>query len=116
MKLNGWHRVGIVASAAWLLAAGLIGSARIEHHADIAASGAVRACVDAAPQISDVEFAKCGQDYRGTYQAYAPAPLTYATGFAFLLLPFFWLAAYLTIWITKWVRRGFRSDAGEDAK
>src|SRR3954471_14941604 len=59
MRLNGWQRIGLVASVVWVIGAFVYEVAAIENKANDRASLAFRLCYDSKSFLRDREAAKC---------------------------------------------------------
>ena len=112
MRINGWQRLGIIASCAWVLGAGTYTHSR-EMDVHYAAITDIHVACDSnllGLNESDSErgFAACnkeadnllmagvrGADYDALFIALTPVPLA-------------WAFMYFVISISGWVKRGFK--------
>jgi hypothetical protein len=106
MKINGWQRLGIIASAVWILGAGLctlkaVGDIRITN-----TSGLTLSCEE-APNGSLQWSAECDALSKGYLAETKTDPWTEATVVAFVPVPLGWGSLYLILFLTRWVKRGF---------
>lgn len=104
MKLNGWKRIGIVASVAWILGAGAYTLIVVED-ADIkAASGLTLSCEEAQNWRGSPECDKRSTDYlaESSYHERIDAAVV-----AFVPVPVGWGFAYLILFPVRWVKHGF---------
>jgi hypothetical protein len=110
MKLNGWKRIGIIASVVWILAAGV-------HTYDSE--------IDRANDYITSTFLNCESNWVGTGDAYEKhidrcekieneslaLALTSArldgALVALIPVPLGWGFAYLILFLVRWVKRGF---------
>ena len=99
--LNGWQRIGIVASVLWAIGGGLWGTQNVVDPM----KDEIHRCLVLHPANSDE--IDCTQ-------LYAPrlVETKYITlGIALVPIPFMWLLAYTVVWIGRWIRRGFEPSA-----
>jgi hypothetical protein len=105
LKLNGWQRIGIIASVLWVIC-GFFYTFSVEEkslgqlNADIHApcfesahdDAAWKVCEDAMMKqaMSDLHFER-----------------TLATVVAFVPIPLAWGFVYLVLFLVRWIRRGF---------
>jgi hypothetical protein len=110
MKLNGWKRIGIIASVVWILGAGEYTCDSEYDHASFSIASTHFACesvlttdpiahekqVERCDKIADESFASALTNARlaGALVAFVPVPLG-------------WGFTYLVIFLVRWVRRGF---------
>ena len=104
MKLNGWKRIGIVASVIWILAAG----ARTEGVESDAVVQAASALTISCEQAQNMRWsAEC--DARST--DYLAENLKYAwidaAIVAFVPVPLGWGLAYLVLFLVRWIKLRF---------
>ena len=109
-KLNGWKRIGIIASVLWILGAGeYTYSSKLDRADDLIAS-TLLACesnwvgvgdayekhVHECQKIADDSFALALTNARleGALAAFVPVPLG-------------WGFAHLVLFLVRWVKRGF---------
>ena len=101
MRLNGWQRIGIVASALWALTSPLWGIRLGMEEADYA----------------KVALSDCLAEHGNSDACWQTFHKDLATGFyihwvfvglaAFVPIILGWVGAYITVKIVRWVRRGF---------
>ncbi len=99
MKLNGWKRIGIVASVVWVLGAGIL-TLTVVQNADINTASSLSIRCEDSPYFRESDLAKCdklstdylAETYRGGWEyaaivAFVPVPLGWgvlSTWFSFL--------------------------------
>lgn len=117
-RLNGWHRIGIIASSLWM-----IGSIVVDLHQR---SLAVEAAVNSAYKLCDAtnhellrDFLQQGHPYKPAdcwatwQQSYAElTPIRKGEWLDYVLVStgqvaLTWIGAYLVVWTTRWISRGF---------
>ena len=107
LRLNGWQRLGVIASCIWLLAT----------------SALVLAQTSAGPgtsiQLVETVVAKTGEPAAALranpFGDFVPITNRVMVGrtlaVAFLPIALSWLFAYLCIWVVRWVAKGFKQNA-----
>lgn len=113
MKLNGWKRIGIIASVVWILGAGLYtDDSELDKASDLIAKIHVR-CDGNRPDCSknqaacDAAFDRCNKEAADSLaSAYESAWLAAAI-VAFVPVPLGWGFVYLVLFLVRWVKRGF---------
>lgn len=106
MKLNGWKRIGIIASVVWILGAGLYTNGALQE-SDRKAATAISLDCESYIAKGITSLAECDKrsgDYlAGTYsREWMAAALV-----AFVPVPFGWGFVYLVLFLVRWVKRGF---------
>jgi hypothetical protein len=106
MKLNGWKRIGIVASVAWMLGGYLHEfDVRSDDDSKIAEMIEDNCISDQHGQETpDNHFLKKEQDYLNNSFASERDDALFV---AFVPIPLAWGFAYLLIFIVRWIKRGF---------
>jgi hypothetical protein len=106
MKLNGWKRIGIVASMAWFFGAGtytlIVTRARDMSVADTIEQNCLIFQVPHNP-------AQCSKEYNDNLALWARAWQLIAASVAIVPVPLGWGFAYLTIFLVRWITRGFQA-------
>jgi len=115
MKINGWKRIGIIASVVWIFWS-------YNHQMDAETQRYTALAVDIemtceqthqqAGETFDQFFPICdalGKTNGGEQRAFANYRLAEkeAAGFAAITTLFAWLGVYLAIFLVRWVKRGF---------
>jgi len=104
MKLNGWKRIGVVASAVWILGAGFYTlNTRMDSDAQTAADLTL-SCEAAQNGRGGPECDQRATDYIASMMSYERLDAAMA---AFIPVPLGWGFTYLVLFIVRWVRRGF---------
>ena len=107
MKLNGWKRIGILASVAWVLGAGLH-TLNVEgrRHSEFVADR-VTSCEDSYSAINcDRYFDSSAEIKEQLLIEWQDAVIV-----AFSPIPFAWGSIYLIIFLLRWLKRGFQLAA-----
>jgi hypothetical protein len=113
MKLNGWKRIGIIASVVWILGAGAhTYDSEIHRASDLIADTHVR-CDSNLPSDSKDErayeagFEKCNKEAEDSLALAISNAWFSAALVAFVPVPFGWGFVYLALFLVRWVKRGF---------
>ena len=108
MKLNGWQRIGIVASVAWAIGA-YVHTFDTEYSAALGIYNMIYDdCVkDSSGQVGGSDHCKqtltasLDESYVGSREA--------AALFAVVPIPLGWGFVYLVLFLVRWIKRGFSS-------
>ena len=110
MRLNGWQRLGIVASVIWAIAGPFYIVDRAEKSALEHFSSTYSICIDAHP--TDADPKRCTDEAKAAYEAWfdpmAKAGYGYWAARAFVPLVVAWLLAYALVYLVRWIALGFR--------
>jgi hypothetical protein len=111
VKVNGWQRIGIIASVVWILGAWVhTYDSEINSASELIVSTHVACDSNLAGITGDAwkkGFDECNkQDNESRTQAMAGARLD-AEIVAFVPVPLGWGFAYLVLFLVRWVKRGF---------
>jgi hypothetical protein len=102
MKLNGWKRIGTVASIIWILGAGAYTLTTVQDAQIQFASSATIRCEEAHDWRSSAECDALSTDYLAKV---SPWPETAVV--ALVPVPLGWGFAYLILSLVRWIKRGF---------
>jgi hypothetical protein len=107
MRLNGWQRIGIVASVAWAIGAYVYTNSQQDwasQHANLCFA------IERERDVRDDAEARVAECYR-KFNRNLPIALAQqrsdAIALALVPVPLGWLLAYGVLWLVRWVRRGF---------
>jgi len=105
MHLNGWQRIGIVASVIWAIGAPIYLDSVAQQEAIGAFTHYYQACLD-----NPIEFEQCLERARWAYNTVTRYPLLSANGAIAALVPvgLAWLLAYALVYLGRWIRAGFK--------
>jgi hypothetical protein len=111
MKLNGWKRIGTIASVVWILGAGVhIYSSEIKNASELIVSTHVACDSYLAGKTGEawtIGFNECNkQDNDARALAISNARFDAAL-VAFVPVPLWWGFAYLILFLVRWTKRGF---------
>lgn len=108
MRLNGWKRIGIVASVVWVLG-GFIFTYHYETKSDVdLAIMAYSNCRSVLTQ-DEPRIEECNRRESDVLNDLLPYVKLGAAVVALVPIPFGWGLVYLIIFVVRWVRRGFSS-------
>jgi hypothetical protein len=105
VRLNGWQRIGVIASVLWFLGAGIT----------VLALGNERA-VQRANHSADICYKypvpgeNCADQFESTFRSYRDLAKEEALLAATIPILAGWAFAYVALALTRWVRRGFQKD------
>jgi hypothetical protein len=104
MRLNGWVRIGIIASIAWVFVGGSLGNALV--------IGEAREAITTRHQICNYRPdggspAECQRQASAAYEEAVKYHWHAAAIVAFVPIPFAWLSAWGLVALVRWVRAGF---------
>jgi len=104
VRLNGWQRIGALASVVWVLAGPVYLINKDTHHATKQASLSMKACYQAGRK-------DCLKVYDATYAASRDVKATWGNWamLAFVPIVAAWLVVWGTVTLLRWIRAGFRS-------
>jgi hypothetical protein len=103
MKLNGWKRIGILASVVWILGAGFY-TLSVEENRNLSIASMMNRGCDNEPAVSQALCFKVGDDY---VMRMIPAERRSAAFVALVPVPLGWGFTYLVLFLMRWVKRGF---------
>jgi hypothetical protein len=106
MRLNGWQRIGIVASVIWAIGAPIY----LDHAAQQEAMEVFGHYYEACRDNPSNEPERCFERARRAYDLVTRYPLLSANGAVAALVPvgLGWLLAYALVYLVRWVRAGFQ--------
>ena len=111
MKLNGWKRIGIVASVVWVLGAGIhTYDSEIERDSDFITSSHVKCDSDLPGTTGDAYqkgFDDCNKIADDSLALAISNDRFNAVLVAFVPVPLGWGFVYLVLFLVRWVRRGY---------
>jgi len=103
MRLNGWQRIGVVASVLWLVGGAIYERNRQLHVADLIFQGDMRLCLS-------TNAGKCFELAHQTYASLIALDATKISNILFFALaPVLagWVLTYLIVKTFRWVKAGF---------
>jgi hypothetical protein len=102
VRLNGWQRIGIIASVIWAIGGGFWGNELGIEQGDWVVD-ALKVCMDVHPD----DWPKCNQEFAKEYPEAIKYHWVNAAIFAFVPIVLGWLVAWGAVATVRWVRRGF---------
>jgi hypothetical protein len=103
VKVNGWKRIGIIASIAWILGAGVI-SLNVFDNARIKSASQLTLDCEKPPSGGSAFCDKLGTDYLAGRNSGQWIGVAFV---AFVPIPLGWGFTYLVLFLVRWVKRGF---------
>jgi hypothetical protein len=113
MKPNGWKRIGIIASAVWILGVGIYTYDSETESASRAIATEHVACDSHLPDWRNDEkpyeaaFRACDKHAEDSFSLAIRNARLSAELFAFVPVPLGWGFTYLILFLLRWVKRGF---------
>jgi hypothetical protein len=112
MNLNGWKRLGTIASVIWVLDAGAYTYTKeLDENSKLIANSHV-ACDENLAGKTGKEWTKgldaCNKEANDSLASLYPGARLDAAIVAFVPVPLFWGFAYLILFLWRWVKRGFK--------
>jgi hypothetical protein len=108
MRLGGWTRIGIVLTAIWIVV-GWFYAQGVERDRILALTYPVyKVCTDNRVKQNNYDFTGCMQEAdRHIEQFVEHHSGWYSLGIVLLPIPFAWLFVYISVLVTRWIKRGF---------
>ena len=125
MRLNGWQRIGVVASVAWAVAGLCWGYSIGSHEGDYTRDYFER-CKDtaynefrnqshtpkSAMKTLESDLATCRIDENKRHEQATSNQIPYALMMGLLPIPLGWFGVYGGLALIRWVRKGFAETSG----
>ncbi len=112
MKLNGWKRLGIIASVIWVLGAGAYTDTKeMDKFSKLIADTHVQCDENLAGKTGEEwskGFAACNREADESLASVIPVVRLDAAIVALVPVPLGWGSAYLILCLVRWVKRGFK--------
>jgi len=104
-KLNGWQRIGILASVIWMLGAYVYTFSSTQND-DIKMNVLVdESCLAARPPGASMK--PCDDAMHAQVMRDLPGERKWAAVVALVPIPFAWGFCYLAVFLVRWIKRGF---------
>lgn len=109
MKLNGWKRIGIIASVVWAFGAyfhefNSVYNGTVETYTSISHD-----CLERANNGGNETGQQCEQDLRQSVDESFRSAREAGIFVALVPIPLVWVGAYLALFLARWIRKGFVS-------
>jgi hypothetical protein len=104
VKVNGWKRIGIIASVVWILVSGVRTLNVVENEIIKTASGLTLSCEDAQNGKWSAECDRRSTDYLAETNE---SLWIEVASVALIPVPLGWGFTYLVLFLVRWVKRGF---------
>jgi hypothetical protein len=108
MRLNGWVRIGIIASVAWVFVGGYLGNRLVVNQAAESMMTTLQLCnyhPEGAPPTRSP--AVCGRQANAAWDEAVKDHWWAAAIVAFVPIPFAWLLVWGLVALVRWVRARF---------
>jgi hypothetical protein len=109
VKINGWKRIGIIASVAWILGAGIYVRVRESTADQHRERDTYVACVEDQAKMGNEASQMCADSLYADTQRDVANEQRGDVLTVFVPVPLAWGAVYLLLFLARWVRRGFAS-------
>jgi hypothetical protein len=103
-KVNGWKRIGIIASVVWILGSGAQTLNVVEKDLIKTASGFTLSCEEAQNWKGSAECDRLSTDYLAETNK---SLWIEVAAVALIPVPLGWGFTYLVLFLVRWVKRGF---------
>lgn len=111
LHLNGWQRVGIVASVLWVIGGSLAGRDADIRRASAMYSATYGICTQAEELRSNYDFSGCSKQASEAYEVQLKGSWEHVAVVSFGTVILAWPLAYMLIGIWRWVKRGFKTSS-----
>lgn len=105
-RLNGWYRLAIVATIAWLLGGFLWFNSMLVEEARSALDFVFKNCVDAKSSNNDFDFSDCYSRFSADYEKTIQQGLWISAAASGAVAALAWIFAFLIMGVARWVRAG----------
>jgi hypothetical protein len=103
MKINGWHRLGVLASGLWFVTGFFWGNSVGLGYGKVA-----DIIYDSCTHETNVDWAACNAEFNRVYTSSISSHWQLAWIYALVPIVLGWLAVYTILALARWVRRGFQ--------
>ena len=112
MRLNGWQRIGIVASVVWVIGGGFWGNTVGLSQGDyvkltLEQCLAARSIQPDGTIPRDADWGPCYAKFEKDWPEAVKDHWYYAAAFAFIPIPLAWLVVWGMVSLARWIRAGF---------
>lgn len=114
MKLNGWQRLGLIASVCWVVVGGMWVNGHVIDDLGAPIVATYRRCLDSRSVQSDgtipkdTDWASCTAAFNRDFGPAVTNHWVYAAAYTLIPIPIVWLVAYGIALLFRWVRVGFK--------
>jgi hypothetical protein len=118
MHLNGWQRIGIVASVCWFIVGGFWINGLVIDELGASVLATYRHCLDSRsvqPDGSvpaDTDWGPCSRKFEADWPAAVADHWFYAAAYTLIPIPFVWLIIYGLVALVRWIKAGFAPRPG----
>ena len=110
MRLNGWVRIGIVASVLWVLGAGFYFYSETVDQAVVSGNFNRSVCETEKKEGKHPADYNCYKAFTVASDKHMAEARPYVALLTLIPLAFFWGFAYLIVFVWRWVAKGFKRD------
>jgi hypothetical protein len=107
MRLNGWQRIGIVASVCWVIGGGLWTMGRITDVATFPSKAELHRCMSDSQSDMKVCEARFDRDFNAAMNAAANHFWQTVAINTLVPIPIAWLIVYGLVGLVRWIKAGF---------
>jgi hypothetical protein len=113
MRLNGWQRIGIVASVCWFVVGGFWINSLVINGLGASVKTEYRHCLDRhsfQPDGSvpaDTDWGPCDKKFEADWSAAVADHWSYAAAYTLIPIPIAWLVVYGLVALVRWIKAGF---------
>jgi hypothetical protein len=113
LQLNGWQRIGIVASICWIVAGGLWINHVVIDDLGAPVGAEYRRCLDSRSVQpdgtipKDTDWGPCSRKFEAAFGPAVANHWYYAAAYTLIPIPFVWLLVWGVLGVIRWIGAGF---------
>ena len=111
LRLNGWQRIGIVASVLWVIGGGLAARDADIRRASAMYSATYGICTQAEEKRPNYDFSRCIKEAGEAYEIQLKGSWEHVAVVSFGTIVLAWPLAFMLTGIWRWVKRGFNTSS-----
>ena len=117
MRLNGWQRIGVVASVCWFVGGGLWINGLVGDYLGAPVVAELRRCLEArsiqpdGTIPADTDWGPCNKQFQVAFPIAVAGHWFYAAVYALIPIPIVWLIVWGLVALGRWIRAGFKPDS-----
>jgi hypothetical protein len=108
MHLNGWQRIGIVASVCWAIVGGLWVNSLVIDNLGASVSAELTSCL----HNPEMDWGSCNRKFKADWPAAVADHWYWAALYTLVPIPIVWLIVYGLVGLVRWIVAGFRPRPG----
>lgn len=115
MRLNGWQRIGVVASICWFIGGGLWINGIVIDELTAPVEADLKRCLESRsiqPDGSipkDTDWGPCNQKFSRDFVPAVANHWYYAAAYTLIPIPIVWLMIYGLVVMGRWIKDGFKA-------